>query len=325
MDPDEYFNRTRMVIVAGKGGVGKTVLSAALARLAARTGLTALLVEVDGRNALAPLFEVGEIGYEEAVIASATDDSAKILARSITPDTALVEWLDDHGMKLVSKRLQKTGAIDVIATATPGIKDLLVLGKIKQLVVESDADIVIVDAPAAGHAMTFLRAPALLAEMARSGPINTQAHAVLAMLQDPKQCEVMLVTLPEETPVNELIDTAFQLEDDVGIQLAPVVVNGMYPIIDGLDADLSGVKSNLGAAKIDELRAAGDFRQQRSILQAGQRARLAEMLPLEQLVLPYVFDADIGLPQIDELADALAEAIANIELPGAADETAGDQ
>lgn len=318
MDPDKYFDRTRMVIVAGKGGVGKTVLSAALARLAARTGRSALLVEVDGRNALAPLFDVAEIGYEEVVIAPATEDSAKIRARSITPDTALVEWLDGHGLKLISKRLQKTGAIDVIATATPGIKDLLVLGKIKQLVHESNADVVIVDAPAAGHAMTFLRAPALLAEMARSGPIHTQANAVLEMLQDPTQCEVMLVTLPEETPVNELIDTAFQLEDDVGIQLAPVVVNGLYPPIDGLDADLSDVKSNLGAAKIAELRAAGDFRQERSVLQAGQQQRLAETLPLEQLALPYVFDADIGLEQIDELADALAEAIEAIDLePGA--------
>lgn len=303
-----------MVIVAGKGGVGKTVLAATLARLAARTGRSALLVEVDGRNALAPLFDVAEIGYEEVVIAPATEHTAKIRARSITPDTALVEWLDDHGMKLVSKRLQRTGAIEVISTATPGIKDLLVLGKIKQLVHESDADVVIVDAPAAGHALTFLRAPALLAEMARSGPIHAQAHSVLAMLHDPKQCEVMLVTLPEETPVNELIDTAFQLEDDVGIQLAPVVVNGIYPPIEGLDADLSNVKSNLGAAKIAELRAAGDFRQQRSALQTSQQARLAEMLPLEQLTLPYVFDADIGLTQVDELADALADAMESIDL-----------
>ncbi len=308
-----------MVIVAGKGGVGKTVLSAALARLAARTGRTALLVEVDGRNAVASLFDVAEIAYEETVIAPATDHTAAVRARSITPDTALVEWLDDHGMKLISKRLQRTGAIDVIATATPGIKDLLVLGKIKQLVVESDADVVIVDAPAAGHAMTFLRAPAMLAEMARSGPIHTQAHAVLEMLHDPRQCEVMLVTLPEETPVNELIDTAFQLEDDVGIQLAPVVVNGMYPVIDGLDTDLSNVdlssvKSNLGAAKIAELRAAGDFRHKRSELQTSQRDRLADMLPLEQLALPYIFDADIGLEQIDELADALARAIEALDV-----------
>ncbi len=320
MDPDEYFDRTRMILVAGKGGVGKTVLSACLARLAARTGRSTLLVEIDGRSAFGPLFGVENIGYDEVRLAAANGGSGEIRGRTITPDVALVEWLDDHGLKRVSKRLVKTGAVDVISTATPGIKDLLVLGKIKQLVHESDVDVVIVDAPAAGHAMSFLRAPAMLAKMAKTGPIHAQATAVLEMLGDASQCEVMLVTLPEETPVNELIDTAFQLEDDVGIQLAPVVVNGLYPIIEGLDVDLTKlaeqgtIKTNLGKQKMDELTAAGDFRQKRTDLQSSQAARLAQMLPLEQLTLPYIFDADIGLAQIDQLADALAAGIAQLTL-----------
>lgn len=321
MDPDDYFERTRLVIVAGKGGVGKTVVAASLARLAARTGRSTLLVEVDGRNALAPLFGVDEITYRSTVVWPAgTDadgrDSAEISAQSITPDTALVEWLDDRGMSMVSKRLQKTGAIEVIATATPGIKDLLVLGKIKQLVNESGADLVVVDAPASGHAMTFLRAPAQLMEMAETGPIHQQAKAVLDMLGDPQMCEVMLVTLPEETPVNELIDTAFQLEDDVGVQLGPVVLNGRYPEIDGLDVQLDDVPNNLSKSDLADLRAAGDFRQKRSELQAEQQTRLATELPLEQLTLPYIFGADIGVDEIDVLADHLDVAIEQIDLGG---------
>lgn len=315
MSPDDYFNRTRLIIVAGKGGVGKTVVAASLARLAARTGHSTLLVEIDGRNALAPLFgfepdagsDVGD--GQEIELAAPTAATAQIRTRSITPDLALVEWLNDHGLKLVSKRLQRTGAIEVISTATPGIKDLLVLGKIRQLVHQSDADLVVVDAPAAGHALTFLRAPALLLEMAQTGPIHAQAKSVLAMLNDPEMCQVMLVTSPEETPVNELIDTAFQLEDDVGVQLSPVVVNGRYPAIEGLDIDLSGARSNLGAAKTAELTAAAEFRQSRSRLQAEQQRRLAEQLPLEQITLHYIFDADIGPSQIEQLAGQLAEGI----------------
>ncbi len=314
MDPDDYFDRTRLVIVAGKGGVGKTVVAASLARLAARTGRSTLLVEVDGRYALASLFEVDEISYRDTTLRAADKESAAITARSITPDTALVEWLDDHGLKMVSKRLQKTGAIEVIATATPGIKDLLVLGKIKQLVNEAPVDLVIVDAPASGHAMTFLRAPAQLMEMAESGPIHAQAKAVLEMLNDPATCEVMLVTLPEETPVNELIDTAYQLEDDVGVQLGPVVVNGRYSEIDGLDVSLDDVRTNLSKADLADLTAAGDFRQKRSLLQAEQQARLATELPLEQLTLPYIFGSDVGADQIDELAEHLRHAVEAIEL-----------
>ena len=314
MDPDDYFDRTRLVIVAGKGGVGKTAVAASLARLAARTGRSTLLVEVDGRNALASLFGVDEISYRDTPLRPADDDSAEILARSITPDTALVEWLDDHGLKMVSKRLQKTGAIEVIATATPGIKDLLVLGKIKQLVNEAPVDLVIVDAPASGHAMTFLRAPAQLMELAETGPIHAQAKAVLEMLNDPDSCQVMLVTLPEETPVNELIDTAYQLEDDVGIQLGPVVVNGRYPEIDGLDVSLDDVPNNLSKTDRADLTAAGDFRQKRSLLQAEQQARLATELPLEQLTLPYIFGSDIGRAEIDELAEHLRLAIEQVEL-----------
>ncbi|MEE9415212.1 MAG: ArsA-related P-loop ATPase [Acidimicrobiales bacterium] len=314
MSPDDYFNRTRLIIVAGKGGVGKTVVAASLARLAARTGRSTLLIEIDGRGAMRSLFNpdatpTSDTRSGETELLGGSDNTGWIRSRSITPDTALVEWLNDHGLKLVSKRLQRTGAIEVISTATPGIKDLLVLGKIRKLVHESDADLIIVDAPAAGHALTFLRAPALLLEMAQTGPIHAQAKSVLAMLSDPAMCQVMLVTSPEETPVNELIDTAFQLEDDVGIQLSPVVVNGLYPTIEGLNADLSEARSNLGVAKIAELTAAAEFRQSRSNLQAEQQLRLAEQLPLEQITLHYIFNADIGPSQIDQLATELAAGI----------------
>src|SRR6185436_5738906 len=109
--------------------------------------------------------------------------------------------------------------LDVVATAVPGIKDILVLGKVKQLERASDADVIIIDAPAAGHAITFLTSPRGLLDAVRLGPVRQQAEDVIELLSDPERCRVMLVTLPEETPVNELVDTAFALEDKVGVKL----------------------------------------------------------------------------------------------------------
>ena len=157
--------------------------------------------------------------------------AADIRGRTLTPDDALLEYLRDHGMSRISKRLVSSGALDVVATAAPGIKDILILGKVKQLERTGKADLLILDAPAAGHAITFLLSARALLDAVRVGPINSQARDVLEMLTDHERCQVMLVTLPEETPVNELVDTAYHLEDRVGVGLGPVVVNGLYPEI----------------------------------------------------------------------------------------------
>ena len=146
-------------------------------------------------------------------------------ARRITPDDALLEYLADHGMGRISKRLVSSGALDVVSTAIPGIRDILVLGKIKQLERESGADLILVDAPATGHAMTFLSSAQGLLDAARSGPVRAQAADVVELLTDPERCQVALVTLPEEMPVNEVIEAAYQLEDKVGLTLGPVIVN----------------------------------------------------------------------------------------------------
>ena len=112
--------------------------------------------------------------------------------------------------------------IDVVATAAPGIDDILVLGKVKQLERSGDYDLILVDGPAAGHAITFLHGRGRAASTRSTvGPIETQADDVLELLADPTRCQVVLVTLAEETPVNEMIETAFALEDRVGVALAP--------------------------------------------------------------------------------------------------------
>jgi anion-transporting ArsA/GET3 family ATPase len=310
LDPAQFFAAARLLIVAGKGGVGKTTVSAALARAAALTGLSTLIVEVEGKSGIAALFGQPPFDYQEATLAAGGGPEAAgdVTARTLTPDDALIEYLQDHGMSRISRRLITTGALDVVATAAPGIKDILILGKVKQLEREGRFDLIVLDAPAAGHAISFLRSASGLLDAVRVGPIHSQARDVMDMLTDDARCQVVLVTLPEETPVNELVETAYSLEDEIGLQLGPVVVNGLYPHLDGLDADPVTAARQVGAflheGEAEALSAAAAFRRHRMSLQQEQLERLAERLPLPQIRLPYVFSADLGRDHIELLARA---------------------
>ena len=245
MDIAAFCRQSRVLIVAGKGGVGKTTMVAALAHLAAQAGLSVLVVELEGRPGVATAFGqrasrwTTPARYSRPPGPTRSEDAdgddprpsrpGTVRARTITPDDALLEYLADHGLRRVSKRLMSSGIIDLVAGSIPGIRDILVLGKVKQIERSGIADLVLVDAPATGHTMTFLSSAGGLLDAARSGPIRAQAADVVALLSDPARCQVALVTLPEEMPVNEAIEAAYQLEDKVGIALGPVIVNGCYP------------------------------------------------------------------------------------------------
>jgi anion-transporting ArsA/GET3 family ATPase len=309
LDRKEFKPPARVTIVAGKGGVGKTTVSATLAYVAALAGLRTLIVEVEGKSGLPELFgRTDALTYQEAVLLEAGEagpGSAELRARTLTPDDALVEYLETHGLRRVSRRLSSTGTLDVVATAIPGIKDILVLGKVKQLEVlsasgaEGAPEFIVVDAPAAGHAVSFLASAYGLLDAAPVGPIRVQAVEVTALLGDPDRCQVMLVTIPEETPVNEAADTAFHLEDRAGVKLAPIVVNAVWP---RLDLALDGVAGNV--------RDAAEFRLQRQALQEEQMARLASLLPLPQLTLPFLFTTELGRGELEVLAESFAPQLA---------------
>jgi anion-transporting ArsA/GET3 family ATPase len=315
VDPEQFFAASRLVIVAGKGGVGKTTVSATLARAAALAGLSTLIVEVEGKSGLPTMFGQGELGYDEVVLSpgGGPDGAGDVRARPLTADTALLEYLRDHGLSRISRRLVASGALDVVATAAPGIKDILLLGKVKQLEREGVADLIVLDAPAAGHAITFLQSARSLLDTVSVGPINAQARDVLELLEDHRRCQVVLVTIPEETPVNEAVDTAFSLEDRVGIGLGPIVVNGVYPALAGLAADPAAAATVADVAlrpgEADTLAAAAAFRRDRMALQATQVARLEAQLPLPQLRLPFLFTTDIGPAELEELSRALLDEV----------------
>jgi len=334
MDIAAFCRQSRVLVVAGKGGVGKTTITAALARMAARAGLDVLVVDLEGKSGIAAAFGgSGSLGYDPSPLttvgrttrgahssrspSSGTSRGGSgegtITARRITPDDALLEYLADHGMGRISKRLVSSGALDVVATAIPGIRDILVLGKIKQLERDPDIDLILVDAPATGHAMTFLSSAHGLLDAARSGPVRAQAADVVELLTDPERCQVALVTLPEEMPVNEVIEAAYQLEDRVGLTLGPVIVNACLPDRPDLAEDPATAARAAGVTltedQLSALAAAAAFQISRSRLQHEQRHRLAEELPLHQLVAPVVFSDTIGPREIDQIADSLAAAV----------------
>ena len=250
------------------------------------------------------MFGASTQGYAEAVLVHEAEHNGirhgEIRGKSITPDDALMEWLSSHGFNRLLKRMAKSGILEVVATATPGIKDLLVLGRIKALESEGAADLIVVDAPAAGHALGFLRSPAGVRDAARTGTIHRQALEVLELISDPERLQLILVTIPEETPINELIETSYAVEDEVGVKLGPVVVNGVLPEIDGLDRSINRAKASTHERA--DLAKAAAFRASRTALQDEQLDRLGTELPLPQIRISQVFGTEIGPDEIDMLA-----------------------
>ncbi len=319
MDPGQFFASSRILIVAGKGGVGKTATSATLALAAAQTGRTVLLVEVAGRLDSAPMFGVDPQGYDEQTVYNDSGPGL-IRCRSITPDAALTDWLSNHGFTRIVRRMSKSGLLEIVATATPGIKELLVLGQIKHLEQSRVADLIVVDAPAAGHALKFLKAPLAVRNTARTGVLRRQATEALEMLSDSERCRALLVTIAEETPIKELVETAFAVEDEVGLALGPVVVNGLLPSIEALDkisdlnvSDITASQHNLRTDEISDLVTATNFRRDRLALQNDQLNSLAQQLPLAQIRLPHLFTTSVGLTELTTLAEAANTSIEAIE------------
>lgn len=322
MDVASFCTQSRVLVIAGKGGVGKTTVAATIARMAADAGLSVLLVDLEGKPGLGASFGAGgPLDYTERDLAAPASPTGKpggwVRARRITPDDALLQYLSDHGLQRVSKRMVSTGILDVVATAIPGIRDVLVLGRVKQLERDGAADLIVLDAPATGHAVTFLTSAQGLLDAARGGPVRAQAAEVVDMLTDAARVRVLLVTLPEELPVSETIEAAFVLEDRAGVRLGPVLVNACDPEPAGLDVParqaVAAAHADLPGAVVDALEAARTFTVARHGVQEEEVARLARDLPLPQLPLPRLESQRMGPAEVQRLADALGAEIRRLE------------
>ncbi len=273
MDPNQFFTASRVFIVAGKGGVGKSTVAAALAVAAHRCGLTSLLVETDGKPV-----------------------PSGISSLSLTPADALREYLDTKGLGRISRLMVTAGILDVVSSAAPGIDDLLMLGKVKHLEQSKAADVIVVDGPAAGHAITMLKTPQAISDSVKSGAVRLQADEILEMLRNGSRCQVMLVTIPEPTPIQESIETAFALEDEVGVKLTPIVVNQVDTSTELVIPPELPQHSALVQA--------GTFHNERLARDQKNISNLKEHLPLSQIIIP-----DLTIFSIENIAEALLKAI----------------
>jgi anion-transporting ArsA/GET3 family ATPase len=293
----------RLLYVTGKGGVGKTTVAAALGVAAARAGRRTIVCEVADQDRVSRAFRrEGVVPETEVQLAD------NLWAITIDPQRALEEWLGNQIGGIGLRVLARSSAFQYFVAAAPGAKELITIGKIWELGQAQrwtrsnrTYDLVIVDAPSSGHGLAMLTTPRTFGEIARVGPIRRQAFKIRDLLADSERTGYVAVALPEEMPVNETLELEARLPAAVGSRLEAIVVNGLWP-------------ERFSAADADELRSANGQPAVQAALSSYERARaqrshlrrLRRATDAKVVTLPYLFDGEVGLPEYEKLASALA-------------------
>jgi anion-transporting ArsA/GET3 family ATPase len=311
-------SNSKVVFVTGKGGVGRSTVSAALGLAAAEQGRRTIIVEVAAHDQLSRAFHREGVGPRETELAQG------LWAIAIDPHDALREWLGRQLPGPASRLLSNSHAFQYFVAAAPGARELITMGKIWDLTQQerwtkggAAYDLVIVDAPASGHALAMLRIPRTYGDIARVGPIRRQADKIWQMVCDPARTAYLAVALPEEMPVVETLELEERLAEQVGASLSAIVVNGTYPqrfsaveaerleraARDGLPDD---ARAAVAAALSEHRRA----RAQRSQLRRLRRAARAPVM-----TLPFLFEPEVELEGVRRLARELERRLAALGRP----------
>ncbi|HKA66585.1 MAG TPA: ArsA family ATPase [Solirubrobacterales bacterium] len=287
----------RLVIVTGKGGVGKTTVAVALGQRAAAEGKRTIVCEVASQENASRIFDHTAVGFHEVEM------EENLWSISIDPDESMREYvLLQLKVRAMRDMLFRSRIFNYLAAATPGLKELVTIGKIWELA-QLDRkvkkgrkyDLVIVDAPATGHGVGFLQTPRTFANIARVGPIHSQAQRLASFLTDHQQTGTAIVALPEEMPVNESAALEKDLRDEVGVAVDRVYLNGLYPErfskpeAERLSELAAGENGAVRAAARTALSEHGRARSQRA-----QLARLRRRVKAPVKTLPFLFEPDLG-------------------------------
>ena len=298
----------RLVFVTGKGGVGKSAVSISLGLAAAAQGKRTIVCEVSSQENASRVFRKGEVGFNEVEVAE------NLWAISIDPDESLREYLLlQLRVRAMRDLLVRSRIFNYLAAATPGLKELVTIGKVWELA-QTDRkvkkgrayDLVIVDAPATGHGIGFLQTPRTFAGIARVGPMHNQANELDRFITDHELSGVAIVSTPEEMPVNESALLERQLRDEIGIAVDRVYMNAMYPErFDAKEAaKLERVAEITDGAPHAAVRAAlSQFRRGRS--QREQLKRLKDAVRTPVKTLPFIFQPRLDVQALQRLAAAL--------------------
>jgi anion-transporting ArsA/GET3 family ATPase len=311
----------RLLAFSGKGGAGKSTATAAFAVAAARAGKRVLVVEIGEHERISRLFGAPPVGYSGAIVyRPGAAGAPPVTAMCITASEALREY----GMRTVRFETLYNAVFDnpvvrYFSAAAPAVQELNILGKIESLHRESidpapgaRFDLMLLDAPATGHAVALFESPRLAMRLAQAGPIHAMVERVWRLVTDPVRTALNIVSLPQDVVVNESLEFAARIRA-LGIPPGVVVVNGVYPDafsqdeIDRATAGAAVSHSPLADTVVDAARSITARRRE----QESMMARLADGIPGPQVILPLLAAGRIGRAEIEALAEHVAAGLAN--------------
>jgi anion-transporting ArsA/GET3 family ATPase len=316
----------KLIVVTGKGGVGKTTITAALGLLAARRGLRTIMVEVGDQHRLPALLGAsveGEHGVEVDLSAHTdlggqADNDGGLWSLTIDPDRVLTHWLGKLGGRISARVLGSSSTFQYFVAAAPGAREMLSMVEVWNLTQDKrgrsnqDYDLVLLDAPATGHALAMLRSPRTFAAIARVGPLAGQAQRVRELLLDPARSGYVAVALGSEMAVTETLELQDGLREELERELDAMLVNGMLPKrfdgeelarIEEAGADGNGALASMAARAARAAYERGRT-QQNQLARLRRRQTGTDSAP-RVLGVPFVFEAELGLAAVGQIADLL--------------------
>ncbi|WP_413468195.1 ArsA-related P-loop ATPase [Mycobacterium sp. RTGN4] len=316
-------NKVRLHFVTGKGGTGKSTIAAALALALAAGGRKVLLVEVEGRQGIAQLFDVPPLPYKEVKIATA-EGGGHVNALAIDTEAAFLEYLDMfYNLGIAGRAMRRIGAVEFATTIAPGLRDVLLTGKIKEIVVRNEKgkqdayDAVVVDAPPTGRIARFLDVTQAVSELSKGGPVHSQADGVVKLLHS-ELTAIHLVTLLEALPIQETVEAIDELSE-LGLPIGSVIVNRNIPtylapaeIAKAAEGDVDADAVRAGLNKAGITLSDNDFaglltetiQHATRITARAESAEQLDELDVSRLELPAIRDG-VDLGSLYELAEEL--------------------